>query len=395
MKQVIVSFTSYPARISGITRVLDSLVSQTCKPYKIILYLSEEQFEGRKVPVDFSFYSAFGFEIHWCQGDMKSHKKYLYALQEYPDDYVITVDDDFYYDCFMIEDFVRNIDRFPGCVLSRRSHLITSDREGNIASYQKWWDKCLHYVDVPRMDLFAVGCGGVLYPPHIFKPEVFHSEYITRYCPYADDIWLKIMEVLSDVPVVQVKTRYCDIANQEYAQDGLCQNANGNGGNDGQLRNLLRIYSHYQGKAQSLKEKIFSDGMIFEDETGKWEDKDDQNSLKSWTEDVMQFPGIIIYGAGCVAGRMYKVLKRHCEPERFKAFVVENICQNVDEVDGIKVFPYRETDYEDTVCVVIGLADQEEQLRVGQKLLEIGLKNRQIICTNARIQRVIRNAADM
>ena len=134
MKKVIVSFTSYPKRIAGVTKVLDSLSVQTYKPDRIILYLSEEQFGGRKIPIDLSPYAAHGFELRWCRGDMKSHKKYLYALQEYPDNYVITVDDDFYYDSCMVEEFVRNTQCFPGAVLARRSHLMTSYREGDIAA---------------------------------------------------------------------------------------------------------------------------------------------------------------------------------------------------------------------------------------------------------------------
>lgn len=389
MKRIIVSLTSYPARISGITRVLDSLSVQTYQPDKMILYLSEEQFKDRKIPVNLSPYAAHGFEIHWCPGDMRSHKKYLYAMQEYPDDYVITVDDDFYYDSCMVEDFVRNVDRFPGTVLARRSHLITSRREGGIAAYEKWWGECIHYVETPRMDLFAVGCGGVLYPPHIFLPEVFHEEHIRRYCPYADDIWLKVMELINGVPVVQVKTRYYDVAYLEYAQNGLCQKVNGNGGNDRQLQNLLELYGQAQGMPGSLIEKVFSDGVTYEDEAEKGKLEDDRRYLEEWIEETAQFRDVVIYGAGRMAGRIYQLLKRQIQAERFRAFVVEDISQNVVQVEGIPVLPYREAQYRDAVCVV-ALASQEEQLKVSEKLLDMGLDEGQIVRINARIQRAVR-----
>ena len=388
MKKVIVSFTSYPKRIAGVTKVLDSLSVQTYKPDRIILYLSEEQFGGRKIPIDLSPYAAHGFELRWCRGDMKSHKKYLYALQEYPDNYVITVDDDFYYDSCMVEEFVRNTQCFPGAVLARRSHLMTSYREGDIAAYEKWWGECLHYVGTPRMDLFAVGCGGVLSPPHIFDSEVFHEEYIRKYCPYADDVWLKVMELLRGVPVVQVKTRYWDVADLKYAQNGLCQNVNGNGGNDRQLKNLLELYGQKHGGTGSLIERVFSDGVTYVDEVEQGKMEDERRSLEEWIEEIAQFQNIFIYGAGRVAGRIYQVLKRHIQAERFRAFLVEDVSQNVDQIEGIPVLPYITAQYQDAVCVV-GLASQEEQLKVSKKLLETGMEKGQIVCINVRIQEAV------
>ena len=69
MNRVIVSFTTYPARISGISRMLNSLTKQTFTPDKIIMYLSEDQFNDKNLSEDLAYYFSKGLEIHWCQND--------------------------------------------------------------------------------------------------------------------------------------------------------------------------------------------------------------------------------------------------------------------------------------------------------------------------------------
>ena len=48
MPEVIVSFTSYPARILTIGQVLDSIINQTILPDRIVLYLSSVEFKDFK-----------------------------------------------------------------------------------------------------------------------------------------------------------------------------------------------------------------------------------------------------------------------------------------------------------------------------------------------------------
>ena len=45
-KKVIVSFTSYPKRIGDVWLVAETLLRQSCKPDKVILWLADSQFPG-------------------------------------------------------------------------------------------------------------------------------------------------------------------------------------------------------------------------------------------------------------------------------------------------------------------------------------------------------------
>ena len=95
--KLIVSLTSFPARIELVWMTIASLMNQTMKPKKIILWLSEEQFQTEEsIPQTLLALRKRGLEIRFCE-DIKPHKKYFHTMQEYPDDIVVTVDDDIFY----------------------------------------------------------------------------------------------------------------------------------------------------------------------------------------------------------------------------------------------------------------------------------------------------------
>ncbi len=384
MSRIIVSLTSYPARIKKIFNVLDSIMAQTYKPDKILLYLAQEQFAGKELPVDLSGYIVGGLEIHWCQEDMKSHKKYLYAFQEYPDDYIITIDDDFYYEEHMIEELVYYRDKFPGCVLARRTHLITAERDGSISPYEMWWGECQHYIGVPRMDLLATTGGGALYAPHLIGTEVFNTNNIRKYCMYADDIWLKVMELIGGVPVVQVPTRLLDRSDTVFSQDGLYQRYNGNGGNDRQFQAVLEVYDNINESELTLTKKLFSTGTVYREEAFQKQKEDNFNMVQEWLNRICQGGDIVIYGAGTVAKRIYGLLKTYKADDKIRCFAVEDISKNAAAIEGINVIQYKEADYINTVCI-IALANLEDQCRVKEKLLGIGLNEDAIMLISSRL----------
>ena len=53
------------------------------------------------------------------------------------------------------------------------------------------------------MELFATSGGGTLFPPNLMDLQYLDSDLVLKLCPYADDLWLKTMQVLSGVKVIQ------------------------------------------------------------------------------------------------------------------------------------------------------------------------------------------------
>ena len=191
--RIIVSLTTYPARISTVWITIASLLQQTMKPYKLILWLAEEQFPDYGIPDNLKKLKKRGLEIRFCE-DLKPHKKYFYTVQEYPDYYVITADDDIFYPEDHIEQLWKGHEKYPDAVICHWSHQIGFGRQGEFRPYNDWTVKgeC-----APSYDTLAVGCNGILYPPGSLSKETFDKKKIIEISLYTDDLWLKCMEILN------------------------------------------------------------------------------------------------------------------------------------------------------------------------------------------------------
>lgn len=203
-RRIIVSLTSYPARIAGIAQMLESIYSQTRKADKIVLWLVEEQFPNKDddLPDDLrklQFYDKL--EVRWCD-DLKPHKKYFYALQEFTDDVVVTIDDDLQYPPYMLENLYMSYLQYPEAVSAVRTHWMVISDKGQLIPYRYWMKETVACLYSPKMQLFATGGAGTLYPPGIYDDKWFDKDKMVEMCLWADDIWLKLIEIMSGVPVV-------------------------------------------------------------------------------------------------------------------------------------------------------------------------------------------------
>lgn len=198
--KLIVSVTSYGKRLETLDICLKSLINQTQKADKIIVYLTNDLTEA-DLPSKLLDLKHFGVEFHFIDQDLRPHKKYYYAMQEYPDDLIVTVDDDVIYDQELLEILVATYLKFPQSIIAARAHQITFTEAGNFAPYNQWdWEATI--TNEPRMDLIATGAGGVLYPPHLLDYDfLLDLNEIQRYLT-VDDLWLKAAEVQAQVPTV-------------------------------------------------------------------------------------------------------------------------------------------------------------------------------------------------
>lgn len=199
-KDVVVSLTSYPARLGQLHLVIRSLLHQSLSPREIVLYLGTDTKE-QDIPVALRQLEKYNFTIKTGYEDLKPHKKYLFAMEEYPEDAIIAVDDDVIYDSNFVKDLYNCHKKNPNCVCARRVHGMIKDSKGQIKSYNEWNWECTEILE-PSHQLFSTGCGGALYPAKILPQEAFDVEAIKTHCLNTDDVWLKFMELRSDVKVV-------------------------------------------------------------------------------------------------------------------------------------------------------------------------------------------------
>ena len=242
---VIISLTSYPARIRIVWQVIKSLKNQTVLPEKIILWLSKRQFPTRdSIPHLLWEQVDTLFEIRMVDDDIRSHKKYYYAMREFPDKAIVTCDDDIYYPKnwlkYLYLSYVSNQDD----IHCHRAHRVGL-KYGKILPYENWEKQVEE--ESARYDNFLTGAGGVLYPPKCFSNEVLREDVFLKYAPSADDIWLWVMALVHGKKIRVVKNHYKTLISTNLFRQifgKTLYSVNKDGQNDIQLNNLMKFYSN-------------------------------------------------------------------------------------------------------------------------------------------------------
>ena len=195
---LLVSVTSYPARIGGIYEVLLSLLDQS---YNITLYqcfltLAKEEFNNGKKDLPLNVQKLINngwIKLIWYH-NIFSHKKLMPIIQKYPENDVLIVDDDIKRIHSFIDIFQKDHKLYPYDIIC-----------GNVAYY---FDKD---IKLKRMRGFkninsgeinpvpniifqtarpANGFGGVLYPKHTFSDKRFFNETLfMNISPTSDELW--------------------------------------------------------------------------------------------------------------------------------------------------------------------------------------------------------------
>ena len=241
---VVVSLTSYEERFDDLVISLYSLLNQTIKPDRIILWLSDE-FEGvNDLPYEITRFIKNGLEIRFVK-DIKSYTKAVYAFKEFPNAIVVTADDDIYYPKNWLEKLYHSYITHPQDIQVHRAHRVKL-KEGVIAPYESW-DKHIEE-ESARYDNFLTGVGGVLYPPGCFSKEVLREDIFLKEAPTADDIWFWVMALINNRKIRVVKNHIRTLAcTNIFYQLGIFKrknlySINRIGENDRQLKNLMKFY---------------------------------------------------------------------------------------------------------------------------------------------------------
>lgn len=242
-QRVIVSLTSYPQRIDYVADVVRSLFAQLRLPDLTVLYLSEDQFPDgvKSLPPNLTACLGRDFQIRWVRGDMRSHKKYLYAVRDFPEDLVITVDDDIVCRNTLVGDLLDAHARHPHAVAAIRTHLMEFDSGGALLPYSDWQMEVGNprpeLCDRPSMRLFGTSGAGMLFPPGSLPAAAFDTEAIGETCPNADDVWLKAMSTIAGYPTVSV-AGWQGVDCIEGSQETSLWATNQRGGNDDAIRKV-------------------------------------------------------------------------------------------------------------------------------------------------------------
>lgn len=254
--RLIVSMTSFPARIERVYVTAYSLLAQSMKADEVVLWLGADKFpeKEKELPPDLLSLREKGLTIRWVE-DIRSYTKLVPALKEFPDDIIVTADDDLYYPREWLEKLYDAYLKEPNLIHCHRAHTITFDKNGEVADYADWkrHDKCekATYLN------FLTGVGGVLYPPHCLDEAVMDKALFKELAPTADDIWFWAMAVKNGTKIRKLPDLMMENPIQmpdtlEDAQALALINCQG-GRNTIQMKAVLEKYPELMEK---LKEEI-------------------------------------------------------------------------------------------------------------------------------------------
>lgn len=242
--QIIVSLTSYGRRVEKVVfYTLISLLKQTYMPNRIILWLDNDNWNDSNIPSRLSKLKRYGIEFKFCK-DLRSYKKLIPCLQHYPNDIIITVDDDVYYSTKLIKGLYDHYLKDNKSVFCYKAVYPQFDDKGKILPYNNWSKE-----QEKENIIFPVGVGGILYPPHSLHKDVLKENLFMSLCPLADDIWFWFMAIkgMSHHKIIlsEKMHHYSFDSIYQYFHKGsaLTHSNSQNNKNDEQISNLFKYYN--------------------------------------------------------------------------------------------------------------------------------------------------------
>ena len=239
---LIVSLTSYGQRLKTCHLAIKSILNQTVKPRRVLLFIGEES-RDVVLPKSLLALKQYNVDIIYVSDNLKGHKKYFYSMQMYPESVIITIDDDCIYPANTIECLLKAHKQFPKAVVARRVHKITC-KNNHVTPYSQWKFEYMPQHPHPDHSLLAVGVGGVLYPPAFGDTDLYDTDAIKCFALDADDIWLKFYELKHNIKIVWAKNmRPHPYTISSTKKDGLYLTNLKNNQNDVVIQQLEQYFS--------------------------------------------------------------------------------------------------------------------------------------------------------
>lgn len=263
MNKIIASLTTYGSRINSVELTIKSILNQTKKADKVILWLAEDEFNLNNIPINLlNLHKNNLIEIKFCK-DLKSYKKLIPTLIFYPNDIIITFDDDILFKEDLIERLYEEHLKFPDIIICARAHKMLFNLDNSLKSYKKWNHRIEDFCE--NYDIFPTGGAGALYPPNCFYKDICNEELFLSLSPSADDVWFKAMTLMNNKKskvLSQDKKEFTKLEIIEDTQDYTLYNDN-RYLNDKYLKNVFDKYSLYDRFKMPFSKRLLNNSKVF------------------------------------------------------------------------------------------------------------------------------------
>ncbi|TAP44406.1 hypothetical protein [Arthrobacter sp. S39] len=197
---VVVSMTSYGARLRTVDVALESIARGTVKPRRLILWLDDTAAFEQRTPALLRLQRR-GLETRLSR-NYGPHTKYFpyvesSAVFDFP---LATADDDIIYPSRWLQALVEANQEHPDMVNGHWVRMINV-KGGGITRYEDWTRR---RDTGPGFNNFALGVSGVIYPPEMLRELRMRGDQFMDVCAGADDIWLHWVALRAGIQTRQV-----------------------------------------------------------------------------------------------------------------------------------------------------------------------------------------------
>lgn len=248
--RIIITLTSFPERLYNLHFTLYSLLRQNFKPDEVILWLSNEEFPNNEedIPDEILNLKDNGLSIKWCD-DIKSYKKLIPALIEYPNDILVTADDDIFYPENWLKNLYEEYLKYPDNIICCRCHRAILNSDYSFAPFKEWIN-----VDgglEASYLTFSTSGSGALYPPNSLHSDVTNAKIFQKLCYWNDDMWFWAMAILNKTKIKLIENTMTAFDCVNPAKERSITNEkslwtyNKHGAYDQDLRNIMNFYPNF------------------------------------------------------------------------------------------------------------------------------------------------------
>ena len=253
---IIVSLTSFPARMETTHLAIESIIKQSLRPNKIILWLYEKEFpeKEKNIPKQILKFQSSGLLIKYYPTNLKSHLKLIPTLKLYPNSLIITIDDDIYYKRDMIEKLYNSYLKNPKDIHAHRiSKMVFNKNKNNFDILNEG----IHYYNISTYLNILNGVGGVIYPPNCFNNDIFNETLLFNLAKTNDDLWFWVQAVLKGTKIQVVEKGYPLLENIKGSQTIALGKIN-NWGPRLFYKDLKKIFDYYKNLKKILINELYT-----------------------------------------------------------------------------------------------------------------------------------------
>ena len=219
-----VAMTTWPGRIRIANQAIDSIHESSPKAH-IVLTLAEEEFLNKTVP------DIHADEIIWIPKNTGPFKKILHAMKKYPDETIISADDDFSYFRLVEKLWDKHTD-FPDAVITNFPNVKTGGLKLPNGFCTLYPAHCLDGALDLLTDNIVKTCNDDVFYALILMARGYDFRYIMDHevaSSYVNDLHLDLLHKYhgdQDVKTIYselVKTNKFSIENQVFLKNINCR----------------------------------------------------------------------------------------------------------------------------------------------------------------------------